>query len=566
MNSTSKISYFFRKHASVRLLCLLFCIALAVCVIFLVSYRTKPTPQIESITPPVGAPGDILVIKGKNFGEERDMSYVEFAGSKITASSYISWSDTTIRLVLPANVQDGLVVVGTRDMRSKPALFANEVDIPVPVTTVEQVSRPVVTSLSTNKVCSGEVLTISGNNFGDTRNQSKVLFSIDYNNKIKDAELKTKSVLTQNMIPASEYDNSYIYWSNTEIKVRVPDGCCSGMLIVDTGKERSEPVELAVFSSVGTKAFSSKKIYLVQYTADVSDVTATDDSTITLRCPIPYISAFQPEIEITEVNPAPILQNYQHCLIHQITKKRNNVPKSVFSQTFVMPVYEVNTVINADKVQSYKSMDAELYKRYTRQDNFIPSENENIKTLVANIVGKEKNAYKKAKLIYSYMIQNFTVLEKNRKDDANPLDLLKTNNGDAYDFALICTALLRAAEIPAATDCGILISQNLRTQTHWWCEFYLNGFGWVPMDPALGAGMKYESWSENENSDYYFGNIDSHRILFSRSWNELKPFTQDNKTVQYAKSFALQTIWEESSNSTAKYSSYWTVPVIKGVY
>ena len=201
-----------------------------------------------------------------------------------------------------------------------------------------------------------------------------------------------------------------------------------------------------------------------------------------------------------------------------------------------------------------------------QKNKFIPSDDELVVELAAQIVGKETNAYKKAKLIYSYMTEKFSVLPENRREDANPLDLIRDGRGDAFDFAIICTALFRAAGIPALTDCGVLISQNLRSQSHWWCEFYLNNFGWVPVDVALGAGMDYEPWFENENKDYYFGNMDSHRILFSRGWNELKPFTQGNKTVQYSKSFALQTIWEESSSNTAKYSSYWSVPVVKGIY
>ena len=64
----------------------------------------------------------------------------------------------------------------------------------------------------------------------------------------------------------------------------------------------------------------------------------------------------------------------------------------------------------------------------------------------------------------------------------------------------------------------------------------------------------------------YFGNLDSHHITFSRGFNEMKPFAPDNKTVQYPKSFALQSIWEEASMSTNKYSSYWSVPFISGVY
>ena len=114
-----------------------------------------------------------------------------------------------------------------------------------------------------------------------------------------------------------------------------------------------------------------------------------------------------------------------------------------------------------------------------------------------------------------------------------------------------------------------MIGQDLTTQAHWWNEIYLYGFGWLPVDAALGDGLEYKAWTENTASDataYYFGNMDSHHIIFSRGYNDIKPFAQDNKTVKYPKSFALQSIWEEASSNTAKYSSYWSVPSIKGVY
>ena len=57
------------------------------------------------------------------------MNYVEIAGSKLTASSYVSWTNACIKVELPANVQNGLIVVGIKGMRSNPALFANEVEL-----------------------------------------------------------------------------------------------------------------------------------------------------------------------------------------------------------------------------------------------------------------------------------------------------------------------------------------------------------------------------------------------------------------------------------------------------
>lgn len=569
MDSSGKFSYSLRKYPIVRVLSVVFIISLILGVIYLIGFRTKLVPEITSVVPPVGSPGDLVVINGENFGSVRDMSYVEIAGSKLTASSYISWSNNCIKIVLPANVQDGLLVVGTKEMRSKPALFANEVEIPVPVPAVQQVTKPVITMLSSDKLSVGELLVISGNNFGDSKNQSKVLFTMDCNNKISEADYKNVALLTENMIPASEDDFDYVSWSNTEISVRVPDGASSGLVIVDTGREKSDPKEFVVNTEAGRKEYLNKKIYLVEYTADIADVVTNDISTITLRCPVPFSSPAQPQIEITDVVPEPILVNYQNNLIHQITRSRNNTPKSVFKQNFVLPVFEVRTNVNVTKIGNYKNTEKNLLSGALKADTLIPCDDKSVKELCEKIIGKEKNPWSKAKFIYDYMCENFSVLSKVRKGDSDPLDLIKKGNGDAYDFAVICTALLRAAEIPAYTDSGILVNQDLQTQTHWWCEFYIDKVGWIPCDPALGAGLEYKQWTDSDVVDaknFYFGNMDSHHIMFSRGWSQLKPFSADSKIVQQPRSFALQSIWEEASKDTAKYSSYWSVPVVKGVY
>ena len=569
MDSSGRFSYFLRRYPALRIFFALFIITLIIGSISLVSFRTKPVPVITSVVPPVGAPGDFVVINGQNFGDVRDMSYVEIAGSKLTASSYISWSDNCIKLVLPANVQDGLVIVGSKDMRSNPALFANEVDIPIPVPAVQQITKPVVTFLSSEKVSVGEILVISGNNFGDSKNQSSVLFTMDANNKIKEADYKNIILYTENMIPASESDFDYVSWSNTEISVRVPDGACSGVVIVDTGRERSDPKEITILQDAGYKEYLNKKIYLVQYSADIADVVTDDVSTITLRCPLPFKTAAQPNIEITETIPEPILLNYQNNLIHQITKSRNNTPKSVFKQTFVLPVYEVRSNVVPAKIGTYKDTEKSLLAAALREDALVPCKDEAVVALCSKIIGKEKNAWSKAKLIYDYMCANYKISSKVRKNDADPLDLLKKGEGDAYDFAVIYTALLRAAEVPAYTDSGVLVNQDLQTQVHWWCEFYIDKVGWIPSDLALGAGLDYKKWTDSDKDfdrEYYFSNMDSHHILFSRGWSQLKPFSADSKIVQQPRSFALQSIWEEANKDTAKYSSYWSVPVVKGVY
>ena len=212
-------------------------------------------------------------------------------------------------------------------------------------------------------------------------------------------------------------------------------------------------------------------------------------------------------------------------------------------------------------------MNQDLFNLYTKPDAIVPSDDEAVVELAAQIVGKESNAYKKAQLIYNYLCENYSILNKVRKDDSDPLDMIKNASGDAYDFAVMFAAMCRASGIPVLVDYGILIGQDLTVQAHWWNEIYFSGFGWFPVDAAIASGLEYKKWTENVDlREFYFGNLDSHHIVFSRGYNEIKPFAQDNKTVKYPKSFALQSIWEEAGSSTAKYSSYWSVPAIKGVY
>lgn len=571
MDSSRKLSYAIRKSPIFRVFILVTFVALIIGAIFLISFRTKAVPEIESIVPPVGAPGDVVIINGKNFGEVRDMSYVEIAGSKLTASSYISWNDNKITIVLPANVQDGLVFVGTKDLRSKPSLFTNEVDIPVPVVTTRQISKPIISKLSSEKFSVGDLIVIEGNNFGDVKGQTKLLFTIDYNRKIQEAEFKNIMILTENMVDAGNDPFNIVSWSNSEIKAYVPDGVSSGVIVVDNGTEKSDPAYYTLNQNVGSKSYITRRIYLTQYTADVAEIVTNEPSTITLRCPVPATNASQPNVELTETSPQPVLLNYQNDIIHQITKNKSSMPKNIFSQTFVIPVYEIRSTVNPEKIVSYnyKDTNPELLEIALATDELVPTDDEEIVKLSQKIIGKEKNPYRKAKLIYDYMCDNFKIQEKNAKNDSEPLNLLKKNRGDAYDFSVIYTALLRASGVPAFTDGGILVCQDMMTQAHWWAEFYLEDFGWVPVDVALGAGLEYKKWPDTEDQNdkaYYFGNLDSHHVQFSRGWNQLKPFSQDNKIVQQPRSYALQSIWEEASSNTVKYSSYWSLPVVRGIY
>ena len=143
-------------------------IALGISFFFFSEYDKEP--EIKAISPQIGAPGSIMTIEGRGFGTERDTSFVEIGGSSLTSSSYLSWKDAEIRVQLPANVQDGLVYVVTKRGRSQPVIFANRENIPVAINQIGiQSALPQVMEVEPSKLSVGQVLTITGSNFGSIR-------------------------------------------------------------------------------------------------------------------------------------------------------------------------------------------------------------------------------------------------------------------------------------------------------------------------------------------------------------------------------------------------------------
>ena len=558
-----KISYIFRKYPLFRTLLWLGVVALIVVIVSLINTQVTLEPVLDSINPPVASPGDVIVLRGDHFGNMRNNGFVEIGGERLTASSYLSWTDDEIKVLLPSNVQEGLVIVDVSGNRSKPSVFTNETTIPITVPVNPVSKTPVISYLSSESASVGQLLIITGANFGESRKDAKVLFTT---NRIKTANSLGNHDVISDKIYASTDDFDYESWADTEIRVRVPDGAATGDVVVLTEKGLSKPQPLKILGR-GTKTFSNEKTYILKISADISNIKAVTGSSFTLHIPRPETCASQPEIEMTECQPQPLLENYRNSVIHQVDFKDITDNKQEFTQNFSVKVYEISCSINKEQVRPFSDKAKPLYVEYTSSSSFIPSDNEQVIALGTSIVKKERNPYNQALLVYNYLLKNFSLLQFLRTGDFSPEEVISEKTADAYDFAMLFVSVLRSLKIPAKIMSGVLVDNELKTRNHWWNEFYIENFGWVPVDLALGAGLEYNFFQQVENrQSYYFGNLDSQHILFSSDWSIIKPSLSNNKIVYRPRSYALQNIWEESSDGTDSYSSFWNNPVILGVY
>lgn len=160
-------------------------------------------------------------------------------------------------------------------------------------------------------------------------------------------------------------------------------------------------------------------------------------------------------------------------------------------------VYNVNYFIDPESI-NINQVYPENVKVFLNPSDKIESNNPSIVEMSNQIVGKEQNPYKKAKLIFdfTYMYMDYDLSQGNN----SALNALNTRIGVCEDYSRLMVSLLRAQGIPARTVSGyrlphdatvVEITEN-SPYAHMWVEFYLSEYGWIPADPTITfSGEKF---------------------------------------------------------------------------
>ena len=174
------------------------------------------SPQITSISPSRARYNQVVTIHGTAFGANRGTSRVIFhGGTEPSSSQYVSWSDTQIRVRVPAGARTGNVHVVTTGGSVSARLT---------------ITSPWISNISPQTVQTNTVVTVSGGNFGSSRGSSSV---------------RIGSIV----IPSS----SFTSWSSSRIRFRIPLNTPPGNLTIRTSEGTSNPIHLAITSPYLTR-------------------------------------------------------------------------------------------------------------------------------------------------------------------------------------------------------------------------------------------------------------------------------------------------------------------------
>lgn len=518
-------------------------------------------PIITSIEPSIGEPGGLLRITGRYFGHERGEGRVEFDRSAPTASSYLSWSDDAIEIRVPLYAESSLVHIVTESGRSNAKMFMSRSLLPsAPIGSSLRTLGPSIETLSSDSSAIGGLVTIKGLNFGANRGDSAVLFTWMGESGIQAQNDDSGRGYVSPQDSSGEYES----WSDKEIRVRVPDGAVTGGIAVRTAKGSSPVRYFQVLNTPGTKSYVGRRTYALSTFVTISRVQGSGPNSLYVWMPFPAETPSQRGVKALGRSAEPLLPDYRglsaYRLVDLVADKLTTL-----EQDHLVQVYGVQTDVKVDRIQPPPSPAPRLYTTMTQTDPLVPADDPAIIAMARKAAGKEKNHYKIAQASLATLLSSLSYDAGAVSD--SPVKALAGGKADAWDMAILYAAILRASGIPSLPIAGVVVDDSRRAWHHAWTEFYIYGFGWIPVDPVLVSGGEIGQFKPVfEDRARYFGNLDDRHIAFSRGLTSVDRISPDGRTVSASRRYSFQNIFEEAAGAISAYTSFWSDVEITGVY
>lgn len=246
-----------------------------------------------------------------------------------------------------------------------------------------------------------------------------------------------------------------------------------------------------------------------------------------LWIPLPILTGPQPNVTIASIAPQKYLKQpastdqdiglaYFEISLQELTEDLN------ISILYTFDHYEQRFVVDPSRIGAYDKK-SPTYQYYTASygNTLITPD---IAATAGQVVGGEANPYLAAKMIYQYIIDNVKYsymphLAMWPRGESESTYVHRNKFGDCGAQSLYFTAMCRSLGIPARTTGGWqLFSGNFGS--HFWAEFFLPNYGWIPVDTT--AAEIVDPLKDIAPADrtafhnFFFGSQDSMRAVVQR--------------------------------------------------
>lgn len=191
----------------------------------------------------------------------------------------------------------------------------------------------------------------------------------------------------------------------------------------------------------------------------------------------------------------------------QVIDDKGTPPKFVAEFEFTTAAYV--PTLKPEMVKPYDE-ESDVFVEFTEERlphiAFTPE----VKKLVKEIVGDEKNSLKKAQLIFNWVSENLPWVSEMEYSTIPSLSKkgIAAKCGDCGVQNTTFVTLCRAAGIPARWQSGFGTKPG-EEGMHDWAEIYIEPWGWLPADASYGTRKSDDAAVR----DFFCGHMDPYRLI-----------------------------------------------------
>jgi len=231
----------------------------------------------------------------------------------------------------------------------------------------------------------------------------------------------------------------------------------------------------------------------------------------------------------------------------------------LLKEEFDLTRTEVRNAINAAETRPLTDQERSALAAYLEPATHVIV-NDEIRKLAASITGGEPNPVLAARKLYDWTYKNVNYWVKDPEHlKASPVGsseyCLRTRTGNCTDFHSLFASLAISSGIPVRMVYGSLLKPTLNgmevdASYHCWIQFFAPRLGWLPLDASL-ANIYWEDIPLNDRNkklvelttstgyhgadqakvEYYFGNLDERRVVWSMGRDLILQPPQDDGPV-----------------------------------
>ncbi len=487
--------------------------------LFAVSMSVSRTqPVILSVEPSRVSPGDLMVLKGKNFGITRGKSRVFMDNVSLTASFIESWADDSVHVRVPPVKSSGLVSVETTGGRSKGALYILSERVPGLASGAFLPGRPYLSGINNRSFHPGELIVLKGDKMGMLKRNGRIL--VNLTDSTSRGLIDVPDVENYLVVP-----EDHIYtWQDNGVSFFLPDAARSGSVYIQTSAGFSNPVKIEVLSKGNTRLGRTRTVTLQQNIL-ISHIGALPGNSLALTIPLPEDRPGQ--------HLAAAERNFEFSGPVYLMDELKSGDSITLTASYKIEVSSFAAELNSGDI-SGRYENRSMLESWLESSEELPAED--FRRTALAVVKRETNPYEIGKLLFDYVL--WRMEPDLESPEQNPELWLQTRRGDSLGYASLLTSLLRSAEVPARVVSGIWIAPGAGTGIpHHWVELYLPDYGWFPADPSAADGLfgLYDETLENPGG---WGVLDNGYVSFTRGLKripELKSNSRFSGAAAYAR-------------------------------